>query len=74
MTETEAAVIIRDAMKADLDLARAVRTTVELAGCQDHYEWVGENPSMAIALATQLEDINSQIGNMEERLSRGDLT
>lgn len=74
MTETEAAVALRDAMTKDVDMRRSITAMVQGAGCKDVYEWCEQHPDMAIALANQVIDIESQISEFETRLSQGDLS
>lgn len=74
MTPVEAAASIRDNLKNDPDLARAVRSMVERSEHADIYEWCGANPKQAVAIAEQLADIDGQINNMQARLDKGDLS
>jgi hypothetical protein len=74
VTPAEAALTIRDAMKDDPDLRRAVQVMVERSGSADVFDWVDEHPDMALALADQVKDVDGQIANMTERLAHGDLS
>lgn len=74
MTPVEAAATIRDHLRSDDDLMRAIAAMIERSEHADIYEWCDANPGQAVALARQLEDIDAQIGNMQARLDRGELT
>ena len=74
LSPVEAANIIREALKSDLDLSRSTQVMVKRTGCKDIYEWCNEHPDMASALAEQLADIDGQVRNMSSRLESGDLS
>ena len=74
MSPVEAAATIRDAIKTDPDLRRALETMVARSEHADIYEWCDANSAEAIAIAQQALDIEGQIANMNTRLSQGDLS
>jgi hypothetical protein len=74
MTSTEAAVIIREGIRNDPDLGRAVRALLTNVGADDLYEWVEAYPDMAIKLAEEIDSVKSQISEFERRLAAGDLS
>lgn len=74
MTPTEAAVTIREAQRNDPDFQRAVQAMVTKDGYADMYEWVDANPELAVKVAESVKDVDGQISEFSERLSRGDLS
>lgn len=74
MTHVEAAATLRDKMKYDPDLSRALQAMVERSGQADIYEWCEANPDMAIKIAEQALDVDGQITNMQSRINQGDLS
>jgi hypothetical protein len=74
MSPVEAAAIIRESMKTDPDLRRAVMALSSRAGFDSPYDWCEANPKEAVSLAETLVDIDGQISNMAYLLSNGDLS
>ena len=74
MSPVDAAATIRDAMKSDPDLRRAVMALAGRAGFDDVYAWCAANPTEAVALAESVVDIEGQIANMQYLLDNGDLS
>lgn len=74
MNHLEATNIIRERMREDRDFSNAMTATVKRGGYTDMIEWAKENEEMALAIADQIADLDSQIANMEGRLAEGDLT
>jgi hypothetical protein len=74
MSPVEAAATIREAVKTDPVLRRAVGSLTHRSGFSDVYEWCDANPTEAVALAESLVDIDGQVANMQYLLDNGDLS
>lgn len=74
MTPAEAAHEIREAQRRDPDLHRSVQAMVARGGYKDLYEWVENEPDLAVKVAESVKDVDGQIATFEERLAHGDLS
>ena len=74
MEAVEAAQYLREAIKKNPDLAKAMTAVVDVFECDDIYDWADQNPKLVKMMVTDLKAADEQFDEYDRRLAEGDLS
>lgn len=74
MSTLECAAYLREAIKVNPELAKAMTQVIETFKCDDMYDWADKHPEQIKLIVSDLKMADEQFDIYDQRLADGDLS